>query len=156
MSYFPKIYVLDPDVDPQENRLSFADHISAACNKKALLQSSTLWTVVGEWCPAPNDCANNLNGRGVGNRYEGTYPGSSRIGSCEGFTGKASSFSNDYKTFLRQYWEAQVMTYERYGEGWLMWTWKAENSDEWSYKAGLEHGWIPKNPTERKYPNICG
>lgn len=48
------------------------------------------------------------------------------------------------------------MTYERYGEGWLMWTWKAENSDEWSYKAGLDNGWIPKNPTERKYPNICG
>lgn len=51
---------------------------------------------------------------------------------------------------------------------------QAENADEWDYSKvtsrayercistdvwmfqGLEQGWIPKDPTERLYPNICG
>jgi len=32
---------------------------------------------------------------------------------------------------------------------------QAENADEWSYQRGLEGGWIPKDPTERLYPDIC-
>jgi len=39
-------------------------------------------------------------GRGIGARYDGTYPGSSYTGSCEGKTGKASTFSEEYKTSL--------------------------------------------------------
>jgi glucan 1,3-beta-glucosidase len=114
-----------------------------------------LWTVVGEWTPATADCAKYLNARGVGSRYEGTYPGSSRVGSCTGLTGSAASFSQSYKTFLRQMWEAQVITYEK-ASGWIMWTWKAEDADEWSYEAGLANGWIPSDPTSYEYPNICG
>lgn len=49
----------------------------------------------------------------------------------------------------------KVITFEKAG-GWIQWTWKTESADDWSYSAGLEHGWIPGNPTERKYPNICG
>lgn len=26
-----------------------------------------------------------------------------------------------------------------------------ESGDDWSYQAGLKYGWIPKNPTEKKY-----
>lgn len=82
-------------------------------------------------------------GRGIGSRYDGSYPGSSRVGSCNGLTGKASSFSSSYKTFLRKYWEAQIVTYEK-AAGWIQWTWKAEEADEWTYQAGLANGWIPK------------
>ncbi len=32
---------------------------------------------------------------------------------------------------------------------------QAENADDWSYQKGLEGGWIPKDPTDRLYPNIC-
>ena len=101
------------------------------------------------------DCAQYLNGRGVGSRYDGTYPGSTYVGSCYGLTGSASTFSSGYKTFLRQFWEAQVITYEANANGWLQWTWKAENADEWSYQAGLANGWIPQDPTDYEYPNIC-
>ncbi|KAF9003577.1 hypothetical protein BDQ17DRAFT_1175069, partial [Cyathus striatus] len=66
--------------------------------------------------------------------------------SCNGFTGNASSFSSSYSDFLRRYWEAQ---------GWIQWTWMAENADEWSYEAGLKHGRIPQNPTDLQHPNIC-
>ncbi|KAJ3489581.1 hypothetical protein NLI96_g2026 [Meripilus lineatus] len=130
-------------------------HINAACAYGSSLSSFDLWTVVGEWTPAATDCAKYLNGRGVGARYDGTRSGSTRVGSCSGLTGSASSFSASYKTFLRQYWEAQTITYEK-GAGWIQWTWKAENADEWSYQAGLANGWIPQNPTSRQYPNICG
>ena len=101
------------------------------------------------------DCAKYLNGRGVGARYDGTYPGSTKVGSCTGLTGSASSFSPEYKTFLRKMWEAQVISYEK-GNGWLQWTWKAENADEWSYQAGIANGWIPEDPTNHQYPTICG
>jgi len=134
--------------------MSYSQHIQAACGRHSDL-NSPLWLIVGEWVPASNDCAKYLNGRGVGSRYEGSFPGSTRVGSCSGLTGQASTFSDSYKTFLRQHWEAQVITYEK-AQGWLQWTWKAENADEWSYQAGLANGWIPQNPTDLQYPNICG
>lgn len=138
----------------QEVSRSYQDHISAACDFASSLSSFDLWIIVGEWTPAPTDCAKYLNGRGVGARYDGSYPGSTRVGSCTGLTGSASTFSSSYKTFLRQYWEAQVITYEK-GSGWIQWTWKAENADDWTYQAGLANGWIPQNPTQLMYPNIC-
>jgi hypothetical protein len=60
--------------------------ISTACDGASSLVSSNqnLWTVVGEWTQAMTDCAKYLNGRGVGSHYEGTYPGSSHVGSCTG------------------------------------------------------------------------
>ncbi|RXW22687.1 hypothetical protein EST38_g3161 [Candolleomyces aberdarensis] len=139
-----------------ENQLTNAQHIQRACNTRSELASSPLWVVVGEFTPAATDCAKYLNGRGVGSRYDGSYPGASRVGSCSGLTGRASSFSSSYKTFLRQFWEAQIGSYERGGQGWIQWTWKAEIADEWSYQAGLANGWIPRNPADRAYPNICG
>ncbi|KIM88860.1 glycoside hydrolase family 5 protein [Piloderma croceum F 1598] len=135
--------------------LSNSAHISTACGNAQDLSTFDLWIVVGEWTPAATDCAKYLNGRGVGARYDGTMAGSPKVGSCTGLTGKASTFSSSYKTFLRQYWEAQVITYEL-GQGWIQWAWKAESADEWSYQAGLANGWIPQDPTDLKYPNICG
>jgi aryl-phospho-beta-D-glucosidase BglC (GH1 family) len=137
---------------------SNSQHISTACGNAGNLQTfneNQLWTIVGEWTPPMTDCAKYLNGRGVGARYDGTRSGSQRIGSCAGLTGSGSSFSSSYKTFLRQMWEAQVITYEK-ASGWIMWTWKTEQADEWSYQAGLTYGWIPTNPTSFKYPTICG
>ncbi|KAI0299819.1 exo-beta-1,3-glucanase [Russula brevipes] len=133
-------------------------HIATACSYGNGLQNfdrNQLWTIVGEWTPAMTDCAKYLNGRGVGARYDGTRNGSPRVGSCGGLTGSAASFSASYKTFLRQSWEAQVITYEK-ASGWIMWTWKAEEADEWSYQAGLRNGWIPRDVTERRFPRICG
>ncbi|TDL20938.1 exo-beta-1,3-glucanase [Rickenella mellea] len=132
-------------------------HINSACARGNELAAFDLWTIVGEWTPATTDCAKYVNGRGMGARYDGTFPGSSYVGSCAGKSGAASSFSSSYKTFLRQYWEAQTITYEK-GEGWIQWTWKTQAGagEEWSYQAGLQYGWIPQNPTSRQFPNICG
>jgi len=133
-----------------------AQHLASACSNAQSLAGFDLWLVVGEWTPAMTDCAKYLNGRGVGARYDGSYSGSTKVGSCTGLTGATSSFSAAYKTFLRQMWEAQVQSFEKAAQGWIQWTWKAENADEWTYKAGLAGGWIPQNPTNYQYPNICG
>ncbi|KAI9570306.1 glycoside hydrolase family 5 protein [Boletus coccyginus] len=132
------------------NEMSDQDHINAACQTQSSLAGFDLWLLVGEWTPAMNDCAKYLNGRGVGSRY------AADVGSCDGLTGSGSTFSSNYKTFLRQAWEAQVISYEKATDGWLQWTWKTEDADEWSYQAGLQYGWIPQNPTNYMYPNICG
>ncbi|KZT59079.1 glycoside hydrolase family 5 protein [Calocera cornea HHB12733] len=133
-------------------------HISNACQNGGRLSSyadSNLWTVVGEWSTASTDCAKYLNGRGVGARYDGTYgDGNGAIGNCYGKSGDQSTFSGDYKTFLRQFWEAQVNAYEQ-AQGWIYWCWKNEQADDWSYQKGVQNGWIPSDPDDRQYPNIC-
>ncbi|KAH8987334.1 exo-1-3-beta-glucanase [Lactarius hatsudake] len=101
------------------------------------------------------DCAKYLNGRGVGARYDGSIrPGAPSYGNCNSKTGSGASFSQDYRNLLRMSWEAQVTTYEK-ASGWIQWTWKTEQADDWSYSAGLQYGWIPWNPEDRNYPNIC-
>ncbi|KAI0253216.1 exo-1-3-beta-glucanase [Lactifluus subvellereus] len=133
-------------------------HIQAACSNAGPLSDFNdyqLMTIVGEWTPAMTDCAKYLNGRGIGARYDGSISqGAPRYGNCTDVTGYGSSFSQDYKGFLRKIWEAQVITYEK-ASGWIQWTWKAEQADEWAYSAGLKYGWIPYDPTERLYPDIC-
>ncbi|PVF96087.1 putative EXG1-exo-beta-1,3-glucanase, major isoform [Serendipita vermifera] len=134
---------------------SWDQQVQAACARSSAIRNFYLWTIVGEWSLAFTDCAKYLNGRGVGARYDGTYPGSSYVGTCAPFTGSGANFSSSYKAFLRRFWEAQVTSFES-NAGWIYWTWKAENADEWSYSAGLRYGWIPQNPTDRIYPNVCG
>ena len=64
---------------------------------------SNLYTVSGEWSNAITDCAKWLNGRGVGARWDGTWQSNQpTFGSCDGYTGNMSTFSDDYKQFLRK------------------------------------------------------
>lgn len=75
--------------------------------------AQNIWLIFGEWSAAPTDCARWLNGRGVGARWDGSwYPGSPdappRMGSCDGWTGDGAGFSEEYRAFLRRYWEVQV------------------------------------------------
>jgi len=141
--------------DNTEVARSDDEHIRVACTQGGDLSSFHLWTIVGEWTPAATDCARYLNGRGRGTRYEGTLNGATPIGNCTTKTGPGSTYTPEYKTFLGKYWEAQTTAFEQ-GAGWIQWTWKAEEADDWSYQAGLKYGWIPQNPVLRKYPGICG
>lgn len=126
--------------------LSRQDRLNFFCELRSKIGSSqsNLRTIVGEWSNAITDCAKYLNGRGIGSRYDGTYPGSSKMGSCKGLTGSADNFSNDYKQYLKRVFDTQRNVYET-GSGWIYWTWKTESADEWSYQAGLQYGWITRN-----------
>ena len=101
------------------------------------------------------DCAKWLNGRGVGARYDGTYEGSSYIGSCAGkYSGGVDGLSPDDKTNIRKYIEAQLDAYEA-RTGWFYWTWKTEGAPEWDMQAQLAGGLFPNPVTSRKYPGQC-
>ncbi|OBZ72452.1 Glucan 1,3-beta-glucosidase [Grifola frondosa] len=138
--------------------LSLDEHLNYSCPVADTLTSyanSNLFTIIGEWSNAVTDCATWVNGRGVGARWDGSLqPNQPVFGSCDGWSGDMSTFSDDYKTFLRKYWESQVEIGENI-QGWVFWTWKTESADDWSYQKGLEGGWIPQDPTDRMYPNIC-
>ncbi|KAJ3515266.1 hypothetical protein NMY22_g14496 [Coprinellus aureogranulatus] len=137
---------------------SVDDHIQFACGYTQTLPAfaaGNVWTVVGEWSNAITDCARWLNGRNVGARWDNTYSTDGRYhGSCDGYTGSYANFSDEYKQTLRRYFEVQIEIGERV-QGWVFWTWKAEEADEWSYQRGLEGGWIPGDPADRMYPDIC-
>ena len=97
---------------PKTVALDEEGHIQSACGNAATLSNfnnNQLLTIVGEWTPAMTDCAKYLNGRGVGARYDGSFSqGAPVYGSCNGQTGPGSTFTQDYKDFLRKTWEAQV------------------------------------------------
>lgn len=116
------------------------------CNMKGNIASSqsNLYTFVGEWTTAPTDCAKYLNGRGIGSRYDGSFSGSTRQGSCTSKTGSGSNFSSSYKSFLKQMFDTQRKVYEQ-GSGWVFWTWKTEQAADWDYQRGLNGGWITSN-----------
>ena len=61
-------------------------------------------STIGEWSNSPTDCAQWLNGRGVGARWDGTWPGSEGqgLGSCSNWTGNYTGFPSNYTAFLRQ------------------------------------------------------
>ncbi|KIY67787.1 glycoside hydrolase family 5 protein [Cylindrobasidium torrendii FP15055 ss-10] len=143
---------------PEEVGRTLKEHIDVICGKKdtkeAQLGESVFPTIAGEWTPAFTDCAKFLNGRGKGARFDGSFPGSTKIDSCDRYTGSGMLFSEDYKIALRKFWEAQVIAFERVN-GWIQWTWKAEQADDWSYQAGLRYGWIPQDPTDLNYPTLC-
>ncbi len=130
-----------------EVRRTWGEHLANTCSQADNLRASPNWPIVGEWSLAAYDCAFSLNGRGVGARYDGTYPGSSYVGDCQYFTGDGSTFSDQYKSFLRTYWDSQTQTFENNGQGWIFWTWKTPAA-EWSYQTGLRLGWIPQDPTQ--------
>lgn len=133
------------------------DYYCSKRDKLANAQANYHYTLVGEFTPAFTDCAKYLNGFQKGARYDGTLPGSEgNDGNCKPKRGSGSKFSEGYKDNLAKMWESQVSAYES-GTGWIHWTWKTEAgfAEDWSYSAGVENGWIPKNASKRPKGYAC-
>ena len=140
---------------PDEVGRSPSDHVKAACALGPQLAGTDKYTVVGEWTGAQTDCAKWLNGLGKGARYDGTFEGSSTVGSCNGkFTGTVSALSNDDKNNIQSFIEAQLDAYEQH-TGWIFWTWKTESAPEWHMQDLLAAGLFPQPLNSRKYPGQC-
>ncbi|MBW0466161.1 hypothetical protein O181_005876 [Austropuccinia psidii MF-1] len=137
-------------------RMNDRDRIQSYCNMIKGLKASQekIMTFVGEFSPVSTDCTPMINGLGRGARYDGTFGGGPKLGSCQGKSGKASSFTKEYKDLLARLFSVQTRVYEN-SCGWIMWTFKTENADEWSYDAGVKNGWIPKDAATHMYPNPC-
>lgn len=124
-------------------------------------------TICGEFSQADTDCTQYLNNVDQGSRWMGSYDtgdadtsvltplcptktSSSESHSngkqpcdCNPANGDPSSFSDDYKTWLQTYVEAQMSAYEQ-AYGWFYWTWQTESAPQWSYKQALANGFMPK------------
>jgi glucan 1,3-beta-glucosidase len=101
------------------------------------------------------DCAKYLNGKGVGARYDGSYPGSSPIGSCDGKSvGSIDTLSGEDRDNIRRFIEGQLDAYEK-GSGWLYWTWKTEGAPEWDMQMQIASGIFPNPVVDRRFPGQC-
>jgi glucan 1,3-beta-glucosidase len=141
---------------PGEVSRSPTQHVQTACGLGPMLKGTDKWTVVGEWTGAQTDCAQWLNGRGKGARYDGTFPGSYYVGSCNGkYQGTVANLSADDKHNIRSFIEAQLDAYEQH-TGWIFWTWRAEQAPEWNMKDLLAGGLFPQPLNARRFPNQCG
>lgn len=113
--------------------------------------------VVGEWTGAMTDCAKYLNGFDVGARYDGTYPGSSKIGDC-GFQNDITQWSQTFKDDTRKYIEAQIAAYEAKTQGWFWWNFKTESAAEWDAFKLIDAGVFPaisSGAVQYKFGTIC-
>ncbi|KAK5134596.1 hypothetical protein LTR08_006252 [Meristemomyces frigidus] len=129
-------------------------HRQYVCNNAYTYSGADKWTFVGEWSSAMTDCAAALNGYGVGARYDGTFPGSSYVGSCGGIN-SIETWTQVFKDDTRGYIEAQMETFERQTQGWVFWTWHTESSPEWDAQRLIDEGIFPQPLTNRKFSQIC-
>ncbi|KAF2100995.1 putative Exo-beta-1,3-glucanase [Rhizodiscina lignyota] len=129
-------------------------HRQAVCNRAGAYSDADKWTFVGEWSAAMTDCAPALNGYRIGARYDGTYPGSTKVGSC-GMYNNVKNWPQWYKDDTRGYIEAQMEAFEQRTQGWCFWNFKTEAAHEWDAFALIDAGVFPQPLTARKYGAIC-
>lgn len=112
----------------------------------------------GEWSNAVTDCGLFVNGVNLGTRYEGTYEGVTRVtGDCLEWT-DYQNWSTAKKADILRFAMASMDAFGNY----FFWTWRIGESlrtgkvesPQWSYKLGLQEGWMPLDP--READGICG
>lgn len=142
--------------DPNLVAMSPTQHRTQVCNNVNNYANSDKWTIIGEWSGAMTDCAQYLNGYKQGNRYEGTFPGSFRVGSCAGKSGRVSTWTQAWKDDVRRYIETQLDAFEAKTDGWVFWNFKTEGSaGEWDLFQLLDGGVFPQPITQRKFGKYC-
>ncbi|KAF8694426.1 Cellulase (glycosyl hydrolase family 5), partial [Rhizoctonia solani] len=118
-----------------------------------------IFVSAGEFSLGFNDCAYFLNGASSGYRYDGTLPtyNGPRIGSCAPWL-DSSEWTDETKESLKQLALSSMDSMQN----WFFWTWRIGaslrtgqvNSPLWSYKLGLERGYMPTDP--RTAAGSCG
>lgn len=143
--------------DPNLMALSPTQHRTLVCNSVNNYQNSDKWKIIGEWSGAMTDCAPQLNGFRAGNRYEGTFPGSWRVGSCQGKSGPVTGWTQAWKDDVRRYIETQLDAYEAKTNGWIFWNFKTEggSAGEWDLFQLLDNGVFPQPLSSRKFGKFC-
>lgn len=68
--------------------------------------------MVGEWSLATSDCARYLNGRGIGARRDGTYPGFPSYGTCDGLSGSGENFT-EWVVLSRSHLVVEIPNHDR-------------------------------------------
>jgi len=115
-------------------------HLEAARNWGD--DARTLPIFTGEWSLAVTDCQLYLDG-GWADPYDPVASDSA----CAYYNSDFSTYPEEYKDFLKEFFIAQSQGYENKGVGWFFWTGKTENNcaPEWDYLYLLEKGIISKS-----------
>lgn len=134
--------------------MSADEHVGAACSFGGDMRAVSKPTIAGEWCGAMTDCTRYLNGYGRGARYDGSFEGSSYIGSCDGLSsGSVAQLPDDQKWQMKRYIEAQIQAFES-AAGWVFWTWKTEGAPGWDMGDLIANGVFPQPIDSRSYPCV--
>lgn len=56
--------------------------------------------------------------------------------------------------YLQRCFQSQTQVYEK-ASGWIYWNWKLEGDGEWSFKTGLDAGWVSQPLTSSPNGQIC-
>lgn len=80
--------------------------------------------------------------------------GQGRTCDCSAANADPSAYSDEYRTFLRDWANAQITAFDR-GWGWFYWTWDTESAPLWSWKKGLAAGILPKTPGQGREGYKC-
>ncbi|KAF5367021.1 hypothetical protein D9758_003863 [Tetrapyrgos nigripes] len=139
----------DPITTDAEDGQPGGDWPSQACNTwmPATDRSRATFgvTIAGEFSSAPNDCGLFING----------VPGGSSNPQCPEYV-NYQNYDQAMKQGLRNFLAASA---DAFGD-WFYWTWKIDpdidgtiGAPTWSYKLGLENGWIEPDP--RVYVGKC-
>ena len=127
----------------EELALSPAEHVDYVCTSaQTWAEGQDKFLIAGEWTAAMTDCAPGLNGWGIGARYDGTYPGSSYIGSCDTIN-FIDEWTQTQKTETANYITAQIDVFEQKVQGWIFWNFKTEATAEWDLFRLLDAGVFP-------------
>ncbi len=120
-----------------------SQHRQYVCDNAHTYSGADKWTFVGEWSAAMTDCTTALNGYGIGARYDGTYPGSTHVGSCAGVN-SMETWSQQFQDDTRWYIETQMEAFEANSQGWVFWIFKTEASPEWDAFRLIDAGIFPQ------------
>ncbi|KAF1937654.1 glucan 1,3-beta-glucosidase precursor [Clathrospora elynae] len=138
-------------------RMSPLQHQQYVCSNSETYNGADKWTFVGEWTGAMTDCAKYLNGFDRGARYDGTFPGSTKVGDC-GWQSNLSQWPQQYKDDTRRYIEAQIAAFETKTQGWFWWNFKTESAAEWDAFQLIDAGIFPAitgGRVDYKFGTIC-
>lgn len=110
--------------------------------------------MAGEFSVAVNDCSLYLNNVGQGSRFDGSYiypngTGGDVYGDCDPWN-DWENYNKTTKDNLKDFALVQMDSLRNF----FFWNWKIGDSIEtgkpvnpmWSYKLGLQEGWMPENP----------
>lgn len=142
---------------PYHVSLSIEDHLINIKNQGREMASQPHACIVGELSGALTDCTKYINGVHFGARYDGTFPESYYVGSCENQT-DFSSWSEQKKNETARFIAYQFETFENCSMGWIFWCFKTEDAIEWDFQklAHLKMLSLPPRPkTPRPHSSLA-
>lgn len=104
--------------------------------------------------PSTSIRTNITPGYGVGSRYDGTFPGSTKTDDCS-FRNTIEQWPQWFKDDTRGYIEAQMEVFDAVTQGWIFWNFKTEGAAEWDLFRLLDAGVFPQPLNSRKFDQIC-